>query len=545
MSRPHPAALFGIFVAVIVAMCGAALLKGGLYLGKHEGDTFHLLQILFRMADGQWPHLDFMTPIGAMAFWPIIAFVNAGFGVGTAFILGQGLVAVALLPAIWWVGLSRMNAPLAVLFGVIVLVLTMALVHGETERSVSLSMHYNRWAWGLAFVAIALAVFPPIYRQNGLIDGFFIGAILFSLAMIKVTYFGAFGIPILVALMMRRSVDTLVVALVTGVILMAMITLLAGVGYWVAYLGDLLEVSRSEVRSFPSDPLGAVMAAPAYLAGSMALLAGVIFLRQAQKDASGLILLLLVPGFFYVTYQNYANDPQWLMFLGVFLLVSLPAADITNARGWNMRMALICTAVGALAVTSGSFFNMAYSPFRHLKVDEERYVQFLPRATQHDDLFAARLRAYRPDQRGPLDVTGTAMQAFQDMPEAIEVANFKGEDLPVCSLELGMIAWFDTIVQDLENAGLAAGKSVFAADLFSSHWLFGDLDPIPQGAPWYYGGLPGFANADYLIVPLCPIIHEVRSAILKDIDETGADLREIRRTKLYILYEIGEIPGAT
>ena len=72
MSSSHRAVLFGFFVALIVAICGAAYLKGGLYLGKHEGDTFHLLQIIFRMADGQWPHLDFVTPIGAFAFWPFV-----------------------------------------------------------------------------------------------------------------------------------------------------------------------------------------------------------------------------------------------------------------------------------------------------------------------------------------------------------------------------------------------------------------------------------------------------------------------------------------
>ena len=542
MSRPHPAALFGIFVALIVAMCGAALLKGGLYLAKHEGDTFHLLQIVFRMADGQWPHLDFMSPIGAMASWPIAAFVGGGFGIGTAFILAQASVSIALLPAVLWVGISRLNMATAVLFGSIIFVLVNALVHGEAERSVSLSMHYNRWAWAIAFVAGGLAFFAPVHRQNGYLDGFFIGVALFLLLMIKVTYFAAFGIPIFVALVMRRAFDTLFVAALVGLIAAGAVTLMAGFGYWGAYLGDLLEVSRSAVRPFPSEPLGAVMAAPAFLTGSITLLAGIIFLRQSGQGAEGLWLLLLVPGFFYVTYQNWANDPQWLLFLTVFLLATAPKDNAANGFGWPLRSATMVTALVAFALISSSFFNMAYSPFRHLKVDADRYVQFLPRATVHGDLFATRLRAYRADQRGPLDVTGTGLAAYQDIPEAIEVANFRGEDLPVCAVELGMIAWFETIVTDLEAAG-HAGKKIFAADLFSSHWLFGEFAPIPQGAPWYYGGLPGFENADLLIVPLCPIIHEVRSAVLKDIEESGAELAEIQRTKLYILYKITDVPA--
>ncbi len=537
MSKPHPAALFGFFVAVIVAMCGAALMKGGLYLGKHEGDTFHLLQIVFRMADGQWPHLDFMTPIGAAAFWPIVAFVKSGFGIGMSIMLAQTLVAIMVLPAVWWIGISRMGRVNAALFGAIVLIMITALVYGDAERSVSISMHYNRWAWALSFVVLAVAIIRPVHRENQLFDGFVIGAALFFLAMIKVTYFGAFGVVVLAALLLHRQIATLLIAAGTGLVLAAAVTMLAGFGYWAAYLGDLLAVAQSDVRPFPSAPLGSVMAAPAFLPAPITLLAAIIFLRQARKETEGLLLLLLLPGFVYVTYQNYANDPQWLLFLAVFLWATLPAADVKNGFGWPLRETLFTTGIVAFSLGASSFINMAYSPFRHLKVDEEAYVKFLPQSTQHDDLFAARLRAYRVEQRGPLDVTDSGLMAYQDIPEAIEVANFKGEDLPVCSVELGMIAWFDTIVTDLKQAGYSGDKSIFAADLFSSHWLFGDFKPVKNGAPWYYGGLPGFEAADYLIVPLCPVIHEVRSAILKDIGESGVELREIRRTELYILYD--------
>ena len=71
----------------------------------------------------------------------------------------------------------------------------------------------------------------------------------------------------------------------------------------------------------------------------------------------------------------------------------------------------------------------------------------------------------------------------------------------------------------------------------SSIWLFGDFAPVPGGSPWYYGGLPGIENADYLLVPLCPIIPQVRRMILEAIEAADVALDEIRRTPLYILYE--------
>ncbi len=538
MSRPNPAVLFGFFVAVIVAMCGAALLKGGLYLGKHEGDTFHLLQIVFRMADGQVPHLDFMTPIGVMAFAPIALFVKLGYGAGISIILGQLLVAIVLLPAVWWVAYSRLQGLLPYLFGLFVLVLVTALVHGEAQRSVSISMHYNRWAWAAAFIAISAAVIPTIDRARPVVDGAIIGLAMSFLLLTKVTYFAAFAMPVLIAMLLRGSYRTLIMSLVSGMIAAALVTMIAGVAFLQVYLRDLLTVAQSDIRSSPGEPFGAVVGAPAYLGASLILITGVILLRQSREAVGGLVLLLLVPGFFYVTYQNSGNDPQWLLLLGVLLIAFLPELGLRNGLGWDMRTALNVTAAIALAMAAPSFFNLAYSPFRHLSVDVEKYTPILPRSEQHADLFATKLRAIRTDTNVPLDTAGTGLEAYEYMVDRPEPTVFLGEVLAQCELTLGLSAWFDAIVADLEDAGLSGDKSIFAADLFSSHWLFGDFKPLKGGAPWYYGGLPGIGSADYVLVPLCPIIPEIRKQILETIEEMGITLTEIRRTSLYILYTL-------
>ncbi len=69
----------------------------------------HLLQILLRMSEGQMPHLDFVTPIGILAFLPIVVFMKAGMDVGQAFMFGQVLVGALFFPAIWWVAMSRLG----------------------------------------------------------------------------------------------------------------------------------------------------------------------------------------------------------------------------------------------------------------------------------------------------------------------------------------------------------------------------------------------------------------------------------------------------
>ncbi|MEL7117621.1 MAG: hypothetical protein AAGP08_18885, partial [Pseudomonadota bacterium] len=193
MSKANPIVVFLFILVVIAGMGGIALLKGGFYVAKHEGDTLHLLQIVFRMADGEWPHLDFMTPIGVLAFAPIAAFVNAGFGVGAAILWAQIAVALGLALPTFWAAYTRFSNGLAYLFALTVMVLCLALVHGQTDQLVSISMHYNRWAWAVSYIVVVLAVLPAMRGGTGLVDGVILGLGLAALALCKVTYFVAFA----------------------------------------------------------------------------------------------------------------------------------------------------------------------------------------------------------------------------------------------------------------------------------------------------------------------------------------------------------------
>ena len=75
MSRPKAVTFAAGVLAILVVLAAPSVLKGALYVGKHEADMLHILQITFRMQSGQWPHIDFMTPIGVLAFLPIVGFI--------------------------------------------------------------------------------------------------------------------------------------------------------------------------------------------------------------------------------------------------------------------------------------------------------------------------------------------------------------------------------------------------------------------------------------------------------------------------------------
>ncbi|MBU2991991.1 hypothetical protein Q4555_14900 [Octadecabacter sp. 1_MG-2023] len=533
-------------IVVFVLLGGAAVLKGGLYVGKHEGDTLHLIQIVLRMADGQIPHLDFMTPIGVLAFWPIAMLVKAGFGIGMAVIWAQVLAAVVFLPMVIWIAGVRMQPWLARLFGLIVMVMLLALVHGESEHSISISMHYNRLAWAAAFLAIVAALIPPnrdnLSRGAATLDGMIIGLLVCVMALIKMTYFVSFAIPIVLALVLTGQRRALGVSVVTGLAVVALITAFTGVDFWMGYAGDLLAVAGSEVRSAPGQPFSLVMGAPAYLGGSIAAVLGVVFLRQAKVATGGLVLLLLLPGFFYVTFQNFGNDPQWLLLLAVLLLALRPQAeDVVNGWGWNLKDAIGIVAAIAMALAIPSFFNLASSPFRHLNVETAKYAPILPRSGIHTDLQGYDLRVNRVDARVALDGQIAGLAQY---PERSIVPDFMGVEIPTCAVELGLPIMMDTITRELESEGLAQGKSLFAADVFSSHWVFGELEPLDQGAPWYYGGAPGLHDADYVLLPLCPVAQAVQKIILDELTEMieagDITLTERRRTELYILYDLDQ-----
>ena len=78
------------------------------------------------------------------------------------------------------------------------------------------------------------------------------------------------------------------------------------------------------------------------------------------------------------------------------------------------------------------------------------------------------------------------------------------------------------------------------ADAFSSYWLFADIEPLRGGTPWYYSGLPGYENAEYLMVPICPSVHDARRQILNLVEERGSVLEEVSRGDQIILFRIDD-----
>lgn len=522
-------------IAFLVVLGGLPFLKGGFYIGKHEGDAMHMAEIVLRIAGGEWPHLDFMTPIGVLAMAPIAWFVMLGAGIGHAIFLAQALAALAVLPAVLWVARSRLGPVTGWLYGAYVMILCVALVHGEAEQSVSISMHYNRWAWAIAYAVLPLALLAPRDgRVRAAADGIPIGLGLAALVLIKVTYFISLAPAILIALLARRWWATVLWAAVAGLAAAALVTAFAGPAFWLAYARDLATVAGSEVRPAPGLDFHEIAASPLHIGASLALLATIIFLRQSGRMIEGMALLFLMPGFLYITYQNFGNDPQWLILVAVFAPALRPAEGTVNGRGWDMRQCLTYAGLAAVAFGFASLVNLAYSPIRHQLTRTEKFAPLLSALPQHGDMLAGAARIYGVIETHQGDGPGTPFAAYAAQAEKPDKAVLNGEELGYCEQLGGIVAWFEWVAADLERAGFA-GSRLMSADYYSSYWIYGDFPPVKGGAPWYYGGLPGIENVDYIVVPTCPVGDSVRTMMLKSLADAGYRLTEVRRTPVYRL----------
>ncbi|WP_146746318.1 hypothetical protein [Rhodovulum viride] len=527
MKGPFPAGPAGLMAAILALATALGLAKGGLHISNHEGDLLHLADIVRREVDGEWPHLDFVTPLGVLAYAPIAALAALGLPLGLAVIWAQALVGAVLLPGALWVGLSRLDRGWAWLFGAGVMGLAVALASGGPEPWISLSMHYNRWGWAIAFVVLAIAILPPRGSGPGqqLADGLVLGLGLAALALIKATYLLACAPVALLALALRRDGRALATALAAALAIFGGLTLVAGPGLWPAYLADLLEVARTDIRPYPGDPFLTVIGGAPTVAGTLLYLVAVILARRGGWRREGLLLLTAAPGLAYVTYQNHGNAPVWLFLLGIVALAlrrpGTPPPRGLMAVGWS-----------ALVLAAPIFFSLFESPVRNVLAAETEAVALLP---GDQGLWMPAKRAYQVETRSPRALELERPEWWGDPgPEPVV---FRGSALEDCIITNGLVGWYRAISEDLAAAGFA-GHPAFVADILSTYWLFGGVGRLEGGAPWYYGGLPGIEGAELLLVPQCAGDIGARRRILATIEAGGYDLTELRRTRDYIVLGI-------
>lgn len=506
--------MVAIFIAVFLTQAVLLLGAGHLAITGHEVDVFHASEAAIRLSEGQAQHIDFMSPLGVLTFAPVAAFLAAGFGISTSFLSANLLVALLMLPLIAWVSLSRFKGILGACFGVVVLLMVTAVVFGGDQATVSMSMYYNRWAWGIVFLILSLLLIEPTVERPTL-EGAIIGVLLGILALLKMTFFISIAPIVFVALLTARDWHRLLVCGIGGVVVALIATLFLGFGHWAAYLADMRFVSASDVRPQPGIDITSILSAPAFLPASVCLLACIIGLRKTGHERFGLILLLLVPAFTYITFQNWGNDQKWLILLG-FLAIVWRRSSKGTVFGTDAATFYAMISVASFAIIGPSMINMSMSTIRNFFADDAKYIQIAD-DPRHTGLKIERERSF--DASGTVPVFGVTDPQNTEESETLKIGEF---EIPRCELNLGYFGVISAITTSLQDAGYRDAVLAFA-DVTNPLAIVGGFQRTEYGSPWYYGGARSAEVADFVVVPKCPISHHTFSVYIKALNELDGD----------------------
>ena len=512
------------------------MLPSKLMITGHEGDLMHLADAALRMASGERPHIDFMTPIGILGFAPVAGFLALGVPIGKATLLAGASILALMLPIIWWVAATRFSKGQAYYFASIMVITMMAVVYGGGSNAISLSMYYNRWGWSIAFLVLATILFAP-HRKLGetWVAPLVIGLGMATLAMLKMTFFVPLFLALPIILLAKKQGRLLLKAVVVGLVAGGAALLILGPDFFLAYLGDLLAVMRPESsRVNTGVSLSDLVASSKTIVTSIILFAALILFRKTGHMHQGLVVLVLAPTFAYITYQNWGNDPKWLHLVILYIWVNLPNADAKNVFGLPGRQGALALIVAAITISIPSVFSMATSPIRvalALKTDGFIKVEMIDGTSD----------IWLPERKATNIYGVEAMSGWPTLSPHLEPLIIAGRQFPDCSLEGSTIlGLYSGMAAQLEASESVRGRPVLVADVLSFLWIMGDIDRVKGAAPWYYGDDSGVAGAEFIAVPFCPAKPALRSAMMGEIEKGGYELSEVLQTELMVLYRISK-----
>ena len=165
------------------------ILPGITYVNIMTHDTFIFFDGIYRLSQGQVPHLDFHTPIGPLSYLlPYLGFsiVNKFPG---SMELSNFIVAMLVLAISIHVLSSRYRvipSIMALVFLVVLIIMPM----NVGSQDITHAMYYNRYGWVLLSLLFLFFIEPgKKSRTQLLVDSICVGILVAMLFYIKITYF--------------------------------------------------------------------------------------------------------------------------------------------------------------------------------------------------------------------------------------------------------------------------------------------------------------------------------------------------------------------
>jgi hypothetical protein len=313
-------ALWCILVVSLYALW--LLLPGKLLMVVSAPDVFVYTDGIHRVWQGQVPHLDFSTALGAFNLWG-----PALFGVFTdnefdAFRYFHVAVLAAGTGVSWYLARSRlcMGAGLALVVYVAAL-LGAPLNLGDPPFAVSYAMFYNRYGWVL-FIWLVMLTIPPAVpgpRQRAA-DSALLASLLVLAFYLKITVFLVLGAALVLSYLHGSLPGRRVwVAVALGALVPVWLEL-RHPGLHLAYAGDLWDAMRANSAGRMFDILAILPGNLVYLAVPVVML----LIAHGSRPYPDLRReLLLLAGILVLALFMYRNNTQ---------TANLPVAFALGAR---------------------------------------------------------------------------------------------------------------------------------------------------------------------------------------------------------------------
>lgn len=546
-ARPAPLllgllALFGVIALLLLA-------PGRMTVSTMEGDVLHLLDGVTRMRMGQWPHVDFATPLGALAYLPVSAWGDLG--LGRAMALSHATAAAVCLPALVWIGLSRLRLGMALALGAVVLVTAATLAWSPDSQGATAAMSYNHWGWALVMQGLALMLLDragatargatgreatgrgrAAARTGALIDGLMIGALGAVLVFLKATFAVGLAGMWLVWVLTGAERRAIAASVLAGLgLAAAFAAAFGGVEVAQAYIGDLLRVAEAgEARPMSQKPALITFVTPSGLTVMIGALIGALALARGGRGRAAIRFFAACVAAHLLAWQNFGYDPTAMTALALILLAQsgglIPGA---LAFGRPAATVALCAGLVIFGVRAPGLLNSARSFFHLFAAPPEQF---------------AVLADFAPDviwQRAQSDFSGR----FKLLPEDDEPLSLGGITQPTCTVLAGgpgLIA--EAAAAILETPALR-GRSVLSLDLVNPLWMLTGAPPQAGAWNWVYGPSPAqIAGAELLALPRCPYAPPITRMMAEEAATSGRAMRVALRTPNWTIFEPGPVGSA-
>jgi hypothetical protein len=183
-----------LLAGIVAVLAGLVFATGCSHQARDPVDYSVVLDGVWRLSNGQRPHHDFFSIIGAVPL--LVLRLGTLFGGQNVNALAYGVGALFPFFTLWgWVvAKRRFSAPVALGFALLcgtLLIATVPLGYHTDIRIPSYEMHYNRVGWALFCLLLATVGTPPrqpLGRRDLRIEGFVTGLVLAALVFTKINY---------------------------------------------------------------------------------------------------------------------------------------------------------------------------------------------------------------------------------------------------------------------------------------------------------------------------------------------------------------------